>query len=111
MKVKKIPMRTCIGCGTVQPKKSLLRILKTPEGDILMDFTGKKAGRGAYLCKSMDCLVQARKGRKLERSFCRRIDADTYDRLYEELSDALQHEKVDQPADDLPEGGQTGHGI
>ncbi|MBQ8687947.1 MAG: YlxR family protein [Ruminococcus sp.] len=96
MKVKKIPMRMCIGCGEMQEKRALIRAIKTPEGEIMLDFTGKKSGRGAYLCKSMDCFAQAQKGRKLERAFSCKVDAA----VYEELKNALQHE-MDQSADHL----------
>ena len=66
---KKIPMRMCIGCGEMKPKKELIRVVKSPEGEITLDFTGKKAGRGAYLCRSQECLTQAQKSRRLEKSF------------------------------------------
>lgn len=62
MKIKKIPQRTCLGCKTVKPKKELIRIVRTPEGEVLVDSTGKKAGRGAYSCPSMECLEKAFKG-------------------------------------------------
>lgn len=61
MKTKKIPMRMCVGCGEMKPKKELIRVLRTPEGEFLLDTTGKKAGRGAYLCKNMACLDAAKK--------------------------------------------------
>ncbi|MBQ8513908.1 MAG: YlxR family protein [Ruminococcus sp.] len=97
MKVRKIPMRMCIGCGEMKEKRELIRAIKTPEGEILLDFTGKKSGRGAYLCKSMTCFAQAQKGHKLERAFSCKVDAA----VYEELQNALQRE-MDQSADDLP---------
>ena len=61
LKTKKIPMRLCIGCGEMKPKKDLIRVLKDAEGTIQLDFTGKKSGRGAYLCKSMECFAAAQK--------------------------------------------------
>ena len=64
---KKIPMRQCIGCGEMKSKKDLMRILKTPEEEIVLDVTGKKNGRGAYLCKSGECLLRARKNKGLDR--------------------------------------------
>lgn len=106
MKVRKIPMRMCIGCGEMKPKRELIRAIKTPENEILLDFTGKKSGRGAYLCKSMTCFVQAQKGHKLERAFSCKVDAA----VYEELKDALQLEMA-QSADHMPEGRQADTGV
>lgn len=88
MKVKKIPMRMCIGCGEMREKRSLVRVIKTPEDEILLDVTGKKSGRGAYLCKSMKCFEKAQKGRRLERAFSCKVD----NAVYEELKDELQRE-------------------
>ncbi len=65
---KKIPERQCVGCGNPFPKKDLIRVVKTPAGNIELDFTGKKSGRGAYVCRNIDCLVKARKAKRLERS-------------------------------------------
>ncbi len=96
MKVKKIPMRMCIGCGEMQEKRNLVRVIKTPEDEILLDSTGKKSGRGAYLCKSMECFDKAQKGRKLERAFSRKVD----DAVYEELKNELQREMAES-ADNL----------
>lgn len=69
MNVKKIPLRQCIGCGEMKSKKEMIRVIKTAEGEILLDATGRKNGRGAYLCPSMECFKKAVKGRGLERSF------------------------------------------
>ncbi len=81
---KKIPMRQCIGCGQMKSKKDMLRIIKTPEGEITLDATGRKNGRGAYLCYSGDCLDKAIKGKGLERSFQMRIPPEVYERLERE---------------------------
>lgn len=81
---KKQPMRVCVGCQNMGNKKEMMRVLKTVEGEITLDKTGKKNGRGAYLCKSMDCLQLARKNRGLERSLKVSIPAEVYDRLAEE---------------------------
>ncbi len=86
MIAKKIPMRKCIGCGEMKPKKELIRILRTPEEDIFVDLTGKKNGRGAYLCKSESCFLQAKKTKALERSLQVNIPEDVYSRLLEELN-------------------------
>ena len=85
---KKIPMRQCIGCGEMKGKKEMMRVLKTPEDEIVLDVTGKKNGRGAYLCKSGKCLSKARKNKGLERSFKMSIPNEIYDNLEKEF-DAL----------------------
>ena len=85
---KKIPLRQCAGCGEMKGKKEMIRVIKTPEGEICLDATGKKNGRGAYVCKSAECLKKARKNKGLERSFKMSIGSEVYDALereYEEL--------------------------
>ena len=82
---KKIPLRQCVGCGEMKGKKDMMRVLKTAEGDICLDITGKKNGRGAYVCKSKDCLKLARKNKGLERSFKMSIPKEVYDTLEEEF--------------------------
>ena len=86
MVAKKIPERRCVGCAGHFPKNSLIRILRTPEGEIILDESGKKSGRGAYICKSAACLAKARKARRLESSLECSIPAEVYDRLSEDLS-------------------------
>lgn len=85
MKTKKIPMRMCIGCGEMKPKKELIRVVKSKEGEISLDLTGKKSGRGAYICKDLKCFKQARKSRRIERSFSCQISEEIYDGLEKEL--------------------------
>ncbi len=85
---KKIPMRMCIGCGEMRPKKELIRVVKSPEDEISLDFTGKKAGRGAYLCRSRDCLSSAQKSRRLEKSFSCRVQPEVYEVMMNALSEA-----------------------
>lgn len=82
---KKIPVRQCIGCGEMKNKKDMMRILRTPEEEIVLDLTGKKNGRGAYLCKQSECLKLARKNKGLERSFKMNIQSQVYDKLEEEF--------------------------
>lgn len=82
---KKIPMRVCTGCGAQKPKKELIRILRTPEDEIVVDATGKKNGRGAYICCSVDCLHKAVKSRGLERSLKVEIPKDLLLNLEKEL--------------------------
>ena len=81
MKTKKIPMRMCTGCGEMFDKRELVRVVKSPEGEVSLDLTGKKAGRGAYVCKNADCLKKARKKRAIERAFSMQIDDEIYIRL------------------------------
>ena len=82
MKTKnKIPMRQCVGCREMKDKKELLRVVRTPEGEILLDGRGKVSGRGAYVCPDPACLKKARKSRALERAFDTAIPAEVYDAL------------------------------
>ena len=83
--MKKIPMRQCIGCGEMKSKKEMMRVIKTAEDDICLDVTGKKNGRGAYLCVSKECLLKARKNKGLERSFKMSIPEEIYDTLDKEF--------------------------
>lgn len=87
MSVKKVPMRQCIGCGEMKSKKEMMRILKTTEEDIILDVTGKKNGRGAYLCKNKECLLKAIKQKGLERSFKMSIPKDVYASLTKEFEE------------------------
>ena len=84
-KVKKIPQRQCVGCRTMKEKRELIRVVKNSEGEISLDFSGKKPGRGAYVCPSADCLKRARKSRALERAFETAIPESVYDALEEEM--------------------------
>ncbi len=85
--VKKIPMRQCMGCSEHRPKRELLRVVLSPDGEISLDFTGKKSGRSAYICHDIKCLSKARKSKRLERSLDHDIPEDVYARLEAELSD------------------------
>ena len=84
---KKVPMRQCVGCGSMKTKKEMMRVLKTAEDGIILDTTGKKNGRGAYLCVSMECLQKARKNKGLERSFKMSIPNEVYDNLEKEFGE------------------------
>lgn len=84
-KVKKIPQRQCVGCREMKDKKSLLRVVRSPEGQVSLDFGGKKPGRGAYVCHSVECLRKARKSRALERAFETQIPPEVYDAMEAEL--------------------------
>lgn len=78
-------MRMCLGCNEMKPKKELIRVVKSPEGDISLDFKGKAAGRGAYICRSTECLEKARKARRFEKSFSCRIEESVYEVMMDEL--------------------------
>ena len=84
-KVKKIPQRQCLGCNEHKPKKELLRVVRSPEGEISLDFTGKKSGRGAYICHDVRCLKKARKSKRIERSLECQIPEEVYDLMESEL--------------------------
>ena len=84
---KKIPMRQCIGCGEMKPKKEMLRVIKTAEEEIILDTTGRKNGRGAYICPNGECLQKAIKGRGLERSFKMPIPKEVYEVLTKEMEE------------------------
>lgn len=84
---KKIPLRQCVGCGEMKGKKEMLRVLKTTEGPIVLDTTGKKNGRGAYLCKSVECLKKAKKNKGLERSFKMSIPDEVFEDLEKEFGE------------------------
>lgn len=96
MRQRKIPMRMCTGCGEMKPKKELVRVVKAPEAldengqplppDIGLDPTGKKPGRGAYICRDPECLRKARKARRLEKAFSCRIPEEVYERIEGELT-------------------------
>ncbi len=85
MRTKKVPLRMCVGCSQHKSKKELIRVVKSPEGEISIDFTGKKSGRGAYLCNDPECLLKARKAKRIERAFETAIPEEVYERLGEEL--------------------------
>lgn len=87
-KVKKVPQRQCVGCREMKDKKSLLRVVKSQEGTVSLDFGGKKPGRGAYVCHNVECLRRARKSRALERAFETAIPAEVYDAMEAELRGA-----------------------
>ena len=90
MKPKKIPMRMCLGCNEMKPKMELIRVVKSPEGEISLDFKGKAPGRGAYICRSTDCLSKARKARRLEKSFSCKIEENVYEVMADELANDPQ---------------------
>ena len=85
-KIRKIPTRRCTGCGEHFPKNTLIRVLRTPEGEVILDLTGKKSGRGAFICKNAQCLKKARKSRRIETSLECLISPEIYEKMEEELT-------------------------
>ena len=86
-KKKKTPERRCVGCGETKEKKSLIRVLRTPEGEVVLDSTGKKSGRGAYICHSLSCFKKARKSKRLETNLSIEIPEEIYDKLENQLAE------------------------
>lgn len=78
---KKIPMRQCLGCREMKPKRELIRVVKSPQGEISLDFKGKKPGRGAYLCPREECLKRVRKSKALEHAFSAQVPEEVYEAL------------------------------
>ena len=87
MKPRKIPERQCLGCNEHKPKMELLRVVKTPEGEIVLDFTGKKSGRGAYICRDVKCLKKARKSKRIDSNLGVTVPEEVYDRMESERSE------------------------
>lgn len=85
MKQKKIPMRRCCGCNEQKPKKELVRVVKAPDGEVFVDFTGKASGRGAYICNDSDCLKKAAKSRRIDRVFGITIPDSVYEHMEETI--------------------------
>ena len=85
-KKRKIPERHCVGCGETREKKQLIRVVRTPEGDVVLDVTGKKSGRGAYICHNLSCFKKARKSKRLETGLNVQIPEEIYERLEKELT-------------------------
>lgn len=90
MKQKKIPMRQCLGCGEPKEKRDLIRVVRSPEGELSIDLTGKKSGRGAYICRNVECFRKAKKARRLEKSFEMAIPEEIYIKLEAELESGVE---------------------
>lgn len=86
LKPKKIPQRMCLGCKEMKNKKDLFRIVRTPDGQIILDLTGKKSGRGAYLCRNEECIARARKEKRLEKALECQVPPEIYDEARTRLS-------------------------
>ena len=85
---KKIPLRQCLGCREMKPKRELIRAVRSPEGEVSLDFRGRKPGRGAYVCPNPECLKKARKARALERAFSCQIPEEVWDALEQQMREA-----------------------
>ena len=92
---KKIPMRQCVGCREMKEKRQLIRVVKSPEGEVSLDFRGKKPGRGAYVCPDPECLKRARKSRALERAFSMALPPEVYEALEEPVGEAPEESSDD----------------
>ena len=86
LKQRKLPLRKCTGCGEMKDKREMIRVVKESSGEVSLDFTGKKAGRGAYVCPTIECLEKAQKSKGLERSFKTGISKEVYESLRNELT-------------------------
>ena len=93
---KKIPLRQCLGCREMKPKRELIRVVRAPEGEISLDFKGRKSGRGAYVCPNDECLKRVRKARALERAFSAQIPEEVYDALEQQMADAPELPEVEE---------------
>ncbi len=87
---KKIPMRQCLGCGEPKEKRDLIRVVRSPEGELSIDLTGKKSGRGAYICRNVECFKKAKKARRFEKSFQMAIPEEIYLKLENELESGVE---------------------
>ncbi len=86
-KKRKIPERQCLGCNEHKPKMELIRIVRSPEGEISLDLVGKKSGRGAYICRSKKCFIRARKSKRIDKALNVAVPEEVYDRMETELSE------------------------
>ncbi|WP_138493938.1 RNase P modulator RnpM [Paenibacillus pinistramenti] len=93
MKTRKVPLRKCVACQQMMPKKQLIRVVKTPEGEVMIDLTGKKSGRGAYLCGSAACFKLAQKNRSLDRALKSPVQSEIYEQLAKDFA-AVEEEFI-----------------
>ena len=87
LKKRKVPLRMCVGCREMKPKKELIRVVKSPEGEINIDLKGKSPGRGAYLCRDKTCFEKAYKNKLLEKALNQKIEPEIYQKLIQEMSE------------------------
>ena len=86
MKTKKIPIRMCLGWNEMKSKRDMIRVVKAPSGEVSLDFTGKKSGRGAYVCKNIECFRKSRKARRFEKSLSCMIEESVFEEMENELT-------------------------
>ena len=89
-KVRKVPMRQCLGCNAHKPKREMIRVVRTPEGEIVLDFVGKKSGRGAYICPQKTCFAKARKSKRIENMLECSIPEAIYDEMENSISSSAE---------------------
>lgn len=89
-KVKKIPMRQCLGCNEHKPKRELIRVVRSPEGEISLDLVGKKSGRGAYICPDKTCFAKARRSKRIDRALECNIPESIYDKMEQEIKGSAE---------------------
>jgi Protein of unknown function (DUF448). len=87
LKKRKVPLRMCVGCREMKPKKELIRVVKSPEGEISIDLKGKSPGRGAYVCRNSACLEKSYKNRLLEKALNQKIEPEIYEKLIQEMNE------------------------
>ncbi|MBR3686627.1 MAG: YlxR family protein [Clostridia bacterium] len=87
-KMRKVPMRQCLGCNEHKPKREMIRVVRTPEGAVELDFVGKKSGRGAYICPKRSCFAKARKSKRIENILEVKLPEEIYDRMEQSISEA-----------------------
>ena len=85
MTTRKVPLRKCTGCGEMKPKRELVRVVRSKDGEVSLDLLGKKPGRGAYICKDKECLKHARKAKRIERALECQISPELYDMMEKEI--------------------------
>jgi predicted RNA-binding protein YlxR (DUF448 family) len=110
VRVRRVPLRKCVACQESKAKKQLIRVVRTPQSDVLIDITGKKSGRGAYLCGNVSCFKLAKKSRALDRALKVAVGEDVYDTLAQEfirVEDEFRAYQASQPDED-EEGEVTG---
>ena len=86
--MRKVPMRQCLGCNEHKPKREMIRVVRTPEGAVELDFVGKKSGRGAYICPKRSCFAKARKSKRIENILEVKLPEEIYDRMEQSISEA-----------------------
>lgn len=87
-KMRKVPMRQCLGCNEHKPKREMIRVVRTPEGAVELDFVGKKSGRGAYICPKRSCFAKARKSKRIENVLEVKLPEEIYDAMEKSISEA-----------------------